>query len=263
MRRNGQATGELAEACASEEPASSSSPRTKSSMAPGKTAGPTSDRPDEADQPVRHQQARGRAGCRAGIRGGRRPARYRQDRLAVRPRCPGLPHQDPRRGSPRRRERRAAAGCRRRVGHSDIHRGPGRRIVGLARSGRFAGTHHLVNGLFATRAAVGPRRDRSRRHRTWRSGKCRRLRGPGRRRRRDGECWSRRRFPPGRCGPGRTRWRTTPRPCCAPGRERLTQQDQHSPCAVRAARRLLRGLTTVRGSAAPSRDLARLPPSNR
>ena len=87
-------------------------------------------------------------------------------------------------------------------------------VVELLADDAVAGIHHLVNGLFATRAdwasyVVGSGRDR-RRGRAGARGRP----GSARRTRRAGACSNRRRCrPASRCGSGRMRWPTTPHAC--------------------------------------------------
>ena len=155
MRRNAIATGVLAEACAergvdllvvsTNEVFDGTRPR-RPRLRP--------DRPAQPGQPVRRLQGRRRA---SGGRGVRRPPRReprdRPDGLAVRGARARLPEPDP-----RRRRARAQPPASRSAPSSDEWGTPtytadvADAIVELLAEDATAGIHHLVNGLFATRA---------------------------------------------------------------------------------------------------------------
>ena len=143
------------------------------------------DDPTGARQSVRRLEARRASDSRRrrSSRHARCGARDRPDGLAVRGAGRDFPSRILERGRARARRRRAAPGRRRRVGDADLHGRRRRRDRRTARrTTRSAGIHHLVNGLFATRAdwaryVVGPGRAS-----TSRSWTCRRRPGSARRR---------------------------------------------------------------------------------
>ena len=219
MRRNGVATGRPRGGLRGPRRSTSSSISTNEVFDGTRLDGDgyVPDDPVVAGQPVRRVEGGGRAARAAAFAADPGP----RSGSPGRPGCSGRPAATSRAGSSRPPSVPRAAGEPLRVvsdewGTPTYTADVADAIVELLAEDATAGIHHLVNGLFATRAdwaryvaRPGGHRGRHRRRPVLRPGSARRGR-------RAGASSPRRRCrPASRCGRGRTRWPTTRRHSCA------------------------------------------------